>query len=134
MNIDNVADWFDWVDAGGTDVDLSLRLDALNRIIERLIVLKVAFQFYGYGWHFNRWKNMRKVALAWRRMYSVLRGMLDRDLSIRVEHILLHQKKREEFVESELIYGRRAIRVFVPECVMLVAPEKSWEEEEVLVS
>ena len=126
MIIDNVAYWFDWVDSGGADVDLSIRLDALNRIIERLIVLKVAFHFY--GWHWNRWRNMRNVALAWRRIYSILRRMLDRELSGSNEY------RKKTFVEDKMIYGIRAIIILAPESVMLVAPEKPWEEEEVLVS
>ena len=125
MILDDVAEWFDWVDAGG-EGDLSVRLDAFNRIIERLILLKVAFHFYGL--HFRQWGRMRQMALSWRTIYHVLKGMLE------AKFTNIDEARRDWFVEDKLTYAMKAIRYFVPECVMLVAPEKPWEEDEELVS
>lgn len=127
-NMDSVADWFDWVDAGDGDADLFLRLGAYNNIIERLIPLKVEFHFK--GWNFNHWRNMRRTALAWRGMYHFLKTMLERSNDGRFNE--LDRARIIWYVEDYLYYARTAIRLLVPECVMLLVPLKLSLEEQLL--
>lgn len=124
MMLENVAEWFDWVDAGAEDVELSIRLEALNNIVKRLALLDEA----RLGWLSKTYRNRRKMAHLWFKIHDFLAMALERSKSPHLTEI--ERTRLLWYIEDSLYRGRQVIYYLLPECVMLVVPEKLSLEEQ----
>ena len=115
MILDNVVEWFDWVDAGADDVELLVRLEALNNIVKRLGIYETR-----WGWLSETIRNRRKMAHNWSKIYSFLVKVLERSKNWNESD----RARSIWYVEDSLYHGRQAIWYLSPQCVMLIIPEK----------